>query len=214
MSSSNLSTTTATMSPTLHDGGEEDGLGGLLCDEARRSRSGRLLLADSSDQSRPLVSKTYSSNSTEGTTWLSLSHFSHCRRVFAAGSFSHESPLRTCFNILSFKPLGALLAELSLSCFAGPNLRFFAFPSACAIYIYRAPRTCAAYWYNDVPERNYIQGTNCWRPQYSKNNNRTRTIVVTMQCFFFLSSLLFLGANAYRIIQHQSYLSLSTSSTR
>lgn len=37
------------MSPTLHDGGEEDGLGGLLCDEARRSRSGRLLLAVSSD---------------------------------------------------------------------------------------------------------------------------------------------------------------------
>ena len=74
----------------------------------------------------PLVSKTYSSNSTESTTWLSLSH---CRRVLAAGSFSHKSPLWDCFNILSFKPLYNLLAELSLSCFAGPNLRFFAFPS-------------------------------------------------------------------------------------
>ncbi len=72
----------------------------------------------------PLVSKTYSSNSTESTTWLSLSH---CRRVLAAGS--HKSTLRDCFNILSFKPLDSLLAELSLSCFAGPNLRFFAFPS-------------------------------------------------------------------------------------
>ena len=121
MSSSNLSTTTATMSPTLHDGGEEDGLGGLLCDEARRSRSGRLLLAVSSDNAigiEDVFVKLYGKYHLAVSVTLSKGIRS---RVFL--------PLRDCFNILSFKPLDSLLVELSLSCFAGPNLRFFAFPS-------------------------------------------------------------------------------------